>query len=186
MRILCFLLLISTGLRAQVIVNFTLTNAANGKAISLSDYSSFAGVVIIFSSNECPYDAYYRSRMIALHQHHAGKVPVLLVNAHIGEKESVEKMKELTNSLSLSMPYLADKQQEVLRLLDAHKSPECFLLKNSGGKFSVIYRGALDDNAQSETDVNHPYLADAIANLLGGTPVQQREVRPVGCSIRTQ
>ena len=50
--------------------------------------------------------------------------------------------------------------------LNAHKSPEVFLLKNEGGKFTVVYHGAIDDNAQVESDVRQNYLRSAIDNML--------------------
>jgi hypothetical protein len=57
-------------------------------------------------------------------------------------------------------------------------------LKNNGGKFTIVYKGALDDNAQVEADVRHHHLKDAIDIMLANQAVQTPEVRPVGCTIR--
>jgi hypothetical protein len=67
--------------------------------------------------------------------------------------------------------------------LNPRKTPECFLLQQSNGKFTVVYRGAIDDNAQSENEVDHHYLKAAIEKLLAKQKIEVPDVRPVGCSI---
>ena len=37
-----------------------------------------------------------------------------------------------------------------------------FLLKNTGGKYSLAYAGAIDDNPQVEKDAKQNYLKNAI------------------------
>jgi hypothetical protein len=166
--------------------NFTLTNVVTGNAVSLDSYSTSAnsGVVIIFTSNACPYDEYYRARVAKLAKDFAEKVPVLLVNSHTEINESEEAMKKKANDAGFTVPYLADKDQLLMKSLKATKSPQAFLLKNDGGKFTVFYSGSIDDNAQVEGDVRVAYLQNAINALISNKPVSAPEVRPVGCSIR--
>ena len=71
-----------------------------------------------------------------------------------------------------------------MQKLGATKSPQVFLLKNDGGKFQVVYKGAIDDNAQVEADVRHAYLKDAIDIMLTNQKIATAEVRPVGCTIK--
>lgn len=175
---------VSTISTAQVVHNFSLTNVIDDKAISLADFSSYAGVVIIFTSNNCPYDGYYLNRMNALATTYKSKIQVLLINSHTDMNESASKMKDYADQCKLPMPYLADKEQKVLSSLNPRKSPEAFLLQYAGGKFTVIYRGAIDDNAQSANEVDHYYLKDAIEKLLTKQKIDLPDVRPVGCSIR--
>jgi peroxiredoxin len=170
--------------KAQQVPNFSLTNVMNGKSVSLDTYPSCSGVVIIFTSNACAYDEYYRQRITKLSKDYQDKVPVLLVNSSIDPAESVDNMAKKAQQLGLTMPYLADKDQTLMQQFGANKSPQVFLLKNDGGKFSVVYKGAIDDNAQVEADVRHAYLKDAIDILLTNQKIQTAEVRPVGCTIR--
>jgi hypothetical protein len=86
--------------------------------------------------------------------------------------------------LGLAIPYLADKDQVLMEQLGASKSPQAFLLKNNGGKFTVVFSGAIDDNPQVETDIRHSYLQDAIDIMLTNQKIETPEVRPVGCIIR--
>lgn len=169
---------------AQTVANFKLTNVLNNETVSLDTYPLCDGMVVIFTSNSCPYDEYYRKRIDELARSYQDKVPVLLVNAHTEPNESVEKMKEKAKALNLRVPYLADKDQTLMATLNVKKSPEAFVLKNDNGKFSVIYRGAIDDNAQVEADVRHHYLRDAIDIMLSNQKVETPEVRPVGCNLK--
>jgi hypothetical protein len=169
---------------AQQVSNFSLTNVLNGKQVSLDTYPSCAGLLIIFTSNVCAYDEYYRARINKLGNDFQDKVPLLLVNPGLEPAESPENMAKKAKEIGITHPYLSDKDQTVMVSLGASKSPQAFLLKNNGGKFSVIYRGAIDDNAQVEADVRHSYLKDAIDIMLTNQKVETPEVRPVGCTIR--
>jgi len=180
------LILIFTSLiaKAQTIPNFVLTNAADDKKISLSNYTSSLGVLIIFTSNACPFDRYYADRIHELAVTYGTKVPVLLINSHIDAEESVDAMKNYVLQNKISLPYLADKDQVVLNQFNARKSPEAFLLKSNAGKFTVAYRGAIDDNPQSAEDVLNTYLKNAMDQLLADQKIQVIETRPIGCNIR--
>lgn len=178
------LCVLSANLFAQQVNNFKLLNVTNNQMVSLDTYPSCAGMVVIFTTNNCPYDEYYRNRISKLSQAYQDRVPVLLVNSHPDPNESVENMLKKVKDQNPSMPYLADKDQALMTNLDAHKSPEAFLLKNDNGKFTVVYRGAIDDNAQVEADVRHSYLRDAIDIMLANQKIATPEVRPVGCNLK--
>jgi len=178
-----FLSLISISLTAQV-PNFTLANVVNGKSISLDTYPSCSGILIVFTTNTCPYDEYYRTRIKQISNDYQDKVPVLLINSSVDAAESAENMTKKAQQIGITIPYLADKDQTLMQSLNATKSPQVFLLKNTGGKFFVVYSGAIDDNAQVEKDVHQSYLKDAIDIMLTNQKIETAEVRPVGCALR--
>lgn len=182
--LLLILSIITFTSQGQIIHNFELTNAVDGKTISLNNYSNSPGVIIIFTIQECPYSEYYLNRIKALSELYSRKIPVLLINSSSEANESVEEMAKYANRTKLQLPYLADKDQKVMSVLNPRKSPECFLLKNSNEKFSVVYHGAIDDNAQSAENVNRSYLQNAVEQLLAGKKIELPEMRPVGCSIQ--
>jgi hypothetical protein len=169
---------------AQEIKNFKLTNVLDGQEVSLDTYPSCEGLLIIFTSNSCPYDEHYRNRIKKLSGEIGEKIPVLLVNSNTEPAESAENMTKKAQQYGLKMPYLADKDQALMLQLGASKNPHAFLLKNNGGKFSVVYKGAIDDNAQVEADVKHAYLKDAVDIMLANQSITTPEVRPAGCTIR--
>jgi hypothetical protein len=178
-----FALLVVVGFSQQV-QNFSLKNVVNGQNVSLETYPSCEGLLIIFTSNSCPYDEHYRNRIKRLSTEISEKIPVILVNSNTEPAESDENMAKKARELGLKVPYLADKEQVLMQQLGAAKSPHAFLLRNNNGKFSVVYKGAIDDNAQVESDVKHAYLKDAIDIMLANQTITTPEVRPAGCTIR--
>jgi hypothetical protein len=184
MKVLVMIVLIlgCFSLRAQTPVSgFTVTNV-DGSSISLDSYNNVAGVVVIFTSNYCPYDGYYKLRIRDLIKSYNDKVPFILVNSH--PDESLQSMKIAYGAWALPVPYLADKDQVAMNALGAKKSPEAYLLKNVNGKFVALYSGALDDNPQAPEGVTSYYIKQAIDKLLASEDVNMPSVRPVGCSIR--
>jgi hypothetical protein len=146
----------------------------------LSNFSSSPGVVIIFTSSNCPYDEYYQDRIHELATTYNDRVPVLLINSN--QNESLEHKKK--HAIKFKVPYLTDHDQKAMVILSPRKNPEAFLLQNKEGKFNIVYRGAIDDNPQSASEVNQTYLKNSIENFLSNGKVELRDVRPVGCSIR--
>jgi peroxiredoxin len=167
---------------AQEIKDFSLTNVKDGKSVSLSNYSSASGVVVVFTSQECPYDNYYKDRLKELVTAYSGKVQFLLVNSNQEPQESPEQM--AIHYTDLEVPYLADKGQTAMETFGAHKSPEVFLLSTTNGKFTVVYSGAIDDNPQVAKDVKQTFLKDALNKVLTGQKIDPPTQRAVGCSIR--
>lgn len=174
----------SFGSFAQQIENFTLTDSRDGNEVSLNDFSDSKGVVVIFTSNVCPYSVYYEGRITQLVSDFKGRgVQFLLVNSHIEAKESQDEMANKLSTWGLGIPYLADKQQKILNLFGARKSPEAFVLSKKSGAFEVFYKGAIDNNPQVASDVKDQYLRQNIEAILSGKPASSGG-RPIGCTIK--
>jgi hypothetical protein len=179
-----FVVIICFQAFSQQVPNFILKNVVNNQDVSLDTYPSCEGLLIIFTSNSCPFDEHYRNRIKKLSSDIEEKVPVILVNSNTEPAESAENMAKKAQQSGWKLPYLADKDQTLMKQLGATKNPHAFLLKNTNGKFSVVYNGAIDDNAQVEADVKHAYLKDAIDIMLANQSIHTPEVRPAGCTIR--
>lgn len=183
MKTTLFLLILTFTTAAAQVKNFTLTDVTSGSTVSLDQFSGRPGVVVIFTSNDCPFDNYYTDRIGRLVTDYAGKIPFLLVNAHLDPQEAEANMKKEAAAWSFRAPYLSDKDQQAMEALSARRSPEVFLLKPGTGGFQVFYSGALDDNPQDASAVTVQYLRDAMENLLAGKP-SLAPVRAAGCTIR--
>lgn len=173
---------------AQHIEHFTLTNVTTGSELSLVDYRNNRGIVIVFFSGKCAYSNYYIDRILALDKKfkHQG-VPLFLINSNASEfvsEESVESMKAYTVQHGINFPYLADKDKKIKSSLKATRTPEAFLFQPTGDSFKLIYSGAIDDNPQSASDVDHEFLQEAIVNLLENSKIEMEHTRPVGCLIK--
>jgi peroxiredoxin len=173
------------GVHGQApVADFKLPNVVDGGTVSLSSYPTCSALAIVFTSNACPYDGYYTARIKDLIDTYQGKIQFILVNSFQEPEENVDKMKTAYARWGLPVPYLADKDQSVLNALGARKSPEVFLLKESGGKYNVVYNGAIDDNPQMASAATRLYLRSAIDKTLAGQKPDAASVRPTGCSIR--
>lgn len=184
MKYLILLLLINTSLIAQNISNFEAVNVQTNKQVSLNDFQGKEGVVVIFTSNVCPYSVYYEGRITQLVSDYSDKVQFILVNSHKDEKESNEQMKNKISTWGLNVPYLSDKDEKIMQLFGARKSPEVFLLKKNGNGYKVFYKGAIDNNPQVAIDVKDQYLKMNIDNMLQGKAASIAATRPIGCMIK--
>lgn len=167
---------------AQQLSDVTLTNALDGKSWSMSNVNSSQVMVMIFMSAECPFDNYYYKRVSRLASELGSRATFILVNPNASE--TAEAMKGKAGANGLSIPWLMDSQQVLLQNLAATKTPEAFVLANTAGKWNVVYRGAIDDNAQVEAEVRQRYVLLAVEAVLAGQSPAQKEARPTGCSVR--
>lgn len=162
-----------------------LVNAVHGDSMAIDPKSSGPLVVIIFTSNFCPYSRIYEERIIQLHQEYSKRdVEVVLVNPNQGPDDSFEEMKKKVAVAGYNFPYLKDSDQVLTSIMGATRTPEVFLLKPSNNSFELVYRGAIDDNPQAANDVEYAYLKNAIDTALKGQPVENASVRVTGCIIK--
>ncbi len=174
--------------QATRVKDFTLQNTVNNQPVSLSDFSGAKGVVVIFTSNYCPYSKLYEDRIEALVKEYSNSsIKFILVNPNnpISSKDdSVEEMAKKAKERNYNFPYLADKNQQVQEMFGATKTPEVFVLKPGVGEFTIVYSGALDDNPQVAEDVSKNYLRDALTALAGNRMPTVKNIRPTGCMIK--
>lgn len=156
------LVLVVATAHAQTLTDFTLKNVLDGKDVSLTNFTSAPGIVVLFTSVACPFDGYYTKRLVQVQNEYKDKLPMLLVNSYTEAPEAEEWMVKAASANGLTLPYLSDKEQVLMTQLNAQRSPEVFVLKNTAGQFTVVYRGALDDNAQVEAEVKQTYLKEAM------------------------
>lgn len=191
-NLLAVLLISSTTLVAQSyeigdeVSDFSLRNI-DGNNISMSDYSSAKGFVIVFTCNHCPFSKAYEDRVIALDKNYAPKgFPVLAINPNdplAYEEDSYENMKARASQKGYTFPYLED-SQGVGKKFGARRTPHVFLVQKTSGKYILKYAGAIDDNAQDAGGVSKKYVEDAVNNLLNGKPVVTQTTRAIGCAIK--
>jgi peroxiredoxin len=167
--------------------NFQLKNTA-GSNVSLTDFSGSKGVIVIFTSNHCPFAKAYEDRIIALNNKFASQgFPVIAINPSdpgTHQDDTVEKMKERSVSKNYGFPYLVDNLQQTAKAFGAIRTPQVFILQKNGAKFVVKYIGMIDDNPQDQAGVTKLYVDEAVTNLLNQKPVVTTLTKPVGCAIK--
>lgn len=167
--------------------DFTLKNI-DGKMVSLSDYKSAKGFVVIFTCNHCPFAKAYEDRIISLDKKFKDKgYPVIAINpndASIVPEDSYEKMIIRAKEKSFTFPYLRDEKQKVANKYGALKTPHVYLLNKEKDELIVRYIGTIDNNYQDESAVTETFLTDAINALINKKLPSPDFTKAVGCSIK--
>jgi len=180
---------VGTGLYnvGDVVANFRLRNV-DGRMVSLSDYKNSKGVIIVFTTNHCPFAKAYEERILDLDRKYATQgFPVIAIQPNdptAYDEDSFDNMKARSQEKGYTFPYLVDETQEVSRAFGATRTPEAYILKRNGDRFVVQYIGTIDDSPQSTTDVRKRYVEEALNNLLVDRPVVNANTKAIGCAIK--
>lgn len=157
----------------------------SGKELSLRDITGKEGLLVIFSSNTCPWVIAWQDRYVTLADKYKSKdLGIVAVNsnaAYRGKGDSLEDMQKHAKENDYNFYYVLDKNSELAQVFGATRTPHIFLFDKTG---KLVYRGAIDDNAQKPSQVEQNYLADAIDAMLVGQPINETTTRAFGCSIK--
>lgn len=171
----------------DVATDFSLKNT-DGKMVSLKDFNSAKGFIVIFTCNHCPFAKAYEDRIIALDKKFKPQgYPVIAINPNNPSKapdDSFELMQERAKEKGFTFPYLFDDGQKIYPQYGATKTPHVYLLQKTDQGNIVKYIGAIDDNYEDESAVKQKYVEQAIEALQNGKDIQTKETKAIGCSIK--
>lgn len=171
----------------DTVSDFKLKNV-DGKMVSLTDYKSSKGVIVIFDCNTCPYSRAYNERIIQLNKKYASQgFPVVAINANDPEQsdgDSFTEMVNLAKRKGYDFPYLVDETQAVAKSFGATNTPHVFVLKNDNNAFKVAYIGAIDDSPRDASSASKKYVENAVDALLLNKPVPSAKTKAIGCGIK--
>lgn len=169
--------------------DFKLKNI-DGKMVSLSDYQSAKGFIVIFTCNHCPYAKKYEERIIALDKMFKNKgYPVIAINpndATVQPQDGFAEMQTRAKEKGFTFPYLVDEGQKIYPIYGATKTPHVYILKRENGKNIVKYIGAIDNNYENPNDVSEFYAQDAVNQLLKNEAVKTEKTVAIGCTIKVK
>ena len=188
--LLAAVFLISAGLPkyevGDTVKDFTLKNI-DGKMVSLSDYKSARGVIVIFDCNTCPFSKAYNDRIIELSRKYKKDFPLVAINANdpaMSPGDSFQDMVSLARRKGYDFPYLVDETQNVAKSFGATNTPHVYVLSREGDAFKVAYIGAIDNNAKDEDSVSKRYVEDAVDAILANKSVPTTRSKAIGCGIK--
>ena len=171
----------------DIAADFSLENI-DGKMVSLADFKSAKGFIVVFTCNTCPYAVAYEDRVEALNKKYADKgYPVIAImpnNTSVKPDDSMENMKTRAKAKGFTFPYLMDEGQKVYPQYGATKTPHVYILQKTKEGNMVKYIGAIDDNYKDASAVNQKYAEDAVDALLEGKEIKETHTRAIGCSIK--
>ncbi|RXM52275.1 MULTISPECIES: thioredoxin family protein [unclassified Chryseobacterium] len=169
--------------------DFKLKNI-DGKMVSLSDFKTAKGFIVIFTCNHCPYAKKYEDRIIELDKKYKSQgYPVIAINPNdpnVQPEDGYQQMIERAKQKGFTFPYLVDEGQKIYPQYGATKTPHVFVLQKENGKNIVKYIGAIDNNYDNPNDVSEYYAQDAVNALIKGEPVKMTKTVAIGCTIKVK
>lgn len=169
--------------------DFKLKNI-DGKMVSLSDFKSAKGFIVVFTCNHCPYAKKYEDRIIELDKKYKTQgYPVIAINPNnpdVQPEDGFQQMIERAKQKGFTFPYMVDEGQKIYPQYGAAKTPHVFVLKKENGKNIVKYIGAIDNNYDNPNDVSEYYAQDAVNALIKGEPVKMTKTVAIGCTIKVK
>jgi len=162
---------------------FTLSNAVDGKIISLTDFKGQV-VVLVFDSTRCPVAAAYHERMKEFYAKYCTgdkpKVAMVAIDSNSNPNEDVAEIAAMVKQKGFAYPWVKDEGSKVADLYGARVTPHVFLVDGAG---NIQYNGPIDDNMKVNKVTQH-YLEAATDALLAGKDVPAAGMRAFGCGIK--
>jgi len=173
----------------------------DGETHSLSRFTDYDGVLVVFTCNHCPYAkakfdemnklaaAYEDVAVVGINPNDASEYPA----------DDFETMRARVEEGTIQFDaYLRDESQTVAAAYGAQCTPDPFLFENTtraesslsadetagDGPFHLLYHGRLDDALDPDAEVEDREMRAHIDAMLAGEEVTD-EFRPSrGCSIK--
>ncbi len=169
---------------AAVLTNVKMTDVS-GKSISIDDAKKENGVLVLFSCNTCPFVKKWEGRYNDL-KAWADKndVGMIVLNSNDQNREggeSLDAMKEKAGEMGYKFNYVVDSESLIANAFGGQTTPHAFIFDKD---YKLVYKGAIDDNYDSSSDVSNAYVKDALTSLSNGEALSVSETKPVGCGIK--
>ena len=156
-----------------------------GKNVSLKDAMGENGLLVVFSCNTCPWVNAWEDRYISVSKLSQKKgVGMIAINPNEGSREngdSMDDMQSRAKKAKYDFYYTLDKESKLASAFGASRTPQIYLFNNKG---TLVYRGAIDDNARRPRKVENPYLMDAINAMVAGEKINTASTKALGCGIK--
>jgi peroxiredoxin len=169
--------------------DFKLKNI-DGKMVSLADFKTAKGFIVVFTCNHCPYAKKYEDRIIELDKKFRSQgYPVIAINPNdpsVQPEDGYKQMIERAKEKSFTFPYLVDEGQKIFPQYGATKTPHVFILQKENGKNIVKYIGAIDNNYENPNDVSEYYVQDAVNALIKNEPIKMTKTVAIGCTVKVK
>ncbi|MBI5092900.1 MAG: exo-alpha-sialidase [Candidatus Hydrogenedentes bacterium] len=146
----------------------------DGREITMSNYESRKGTVIVFMSSRCPVTQEQIGRLLQVHNTYK-REEVLFVGLCANDAESPEELKSFCQRRDVNFPVYRDPGGAIAKKFGARFTPQAFLLDAKG---VLIHRGGFENEAAVE-DMN-----SAISQFLAGKPVAGQSGNRPGTPIK--
>jgi len=155
------------------------------ESITLNDIQKKNGILVIFTSNSCPFVVMWEDRYKLLEKKCMNSgFGMVYINSNQAKRDgddSVEEMRNHSKKMGYTIPYLIDENSKFANAFGAKTTPHIFLFNSEK---RLTYKGAIDDNYKSINNVTKNYLLDALEEVSNQKSVSINDTKAVGCSIK--
>lgn len=166
-------------------------NDVSGKSYSLNDLNGDNGLLVIFSCNTCPFvvgtgskegwEGRYNGLYDLASSNGLGMVLVNSNEAKRPNEDSMDEMKKRAKAKGYKMAYVIDENHKFADAVGARTTPHVYLFDKD---LKLVYRGLIDDNVNSSSEVKIKYLENAMASMAKGELPDPATTQSMGCSIK--
>ena len=157
----------------------------SGEKITLNDVKGENGTIIIFSCNTCPWVIKWEDRYVSIADRYQKLgIGIIAVNSNTSRfegEDSLAKMAIHASKNNYNFAYAQDPEAKLAYAFGATKTPHVYLFDD---KNTLVYRGAIDDNARDEHNVEEEFLINALDQMLAGERIIKSVSKALGCSIK--
>lgn len=157
----------------------------SGKKVGLSSINNENGLLVVFSSNTCPWVLAWEDRYHVIAEAcKQKKIGFITLNSNEAQREGVDSLEEMqahAKEKGYKFLYAVDKNSKLANAFGATRTPHVYLFDKEG---KLVYRGAIDDNARKPQKVKKHYLMDALEAVAAGETVSIASTKALGCSIK--
>jgi len=157
----------------------------SGKKMSLEDAKGPNGLLVVFSSNTCPWVLAWEDRYLTIaelaKEKGIGMIAINSNEASRGKEDSYAEMQKHAKEKGYTFPYVVDENHVLADEYGATKTPHIYLFDNNN---TLVYRGAIDDSARDLSKIENRYLADAITAMVAGQKIKTTTSKALGCTIK--
>lgn len=175
------------GLSDMHAPDFTLTDL-DGKEHHLQDYLDAGKIVVLEWFNpDCPFVQKHHLKNHTMAETYAkyqgDKIVWLAINSGAPgtQGNGLERNKKAREDYGIEYPILLDENGTVGHAYGAKTTPHMFVIASSG---EFLYRGAIDDNESPAKLGTTNYVANCLAKVTAGEPVEYLQTKSYGCSVK--
>lgn len=164
---------------------------ASGENVSLKSVMENNGLLVIFSCNTCPFvvgkedSEGWQGRYNEIFElARNSEIGGILINSNEAKRDkgdSFEDMVHQSRNNRYHVAYALDEDHIMADAFGAKTTPHVFLFD---GSYKLVYKGAIDDNNDAASDVQEPWLKNALNNLANSKEIDPNTTRAIGCSIK--